>query len=109
MSVVQFHYGTLKQIENQSKKGRETKLAKVNVRYSDYLNEITDEISFELLTDTILKLKYDDKNSALIMSMADKITDNTELHGSLDLDGLNTLIKTLTVIRNQIIKKGASK
>ena len=81
-------------------------LAKVNVQYSDYLNEITDEISFELLTDTILKLKFDNKNSALIMSMADKITDNTELHGSLDLDGLNTLIKTLTVIRNQIIKKG---
>ena len=81
-------------------------LAKVNVQYSDYLNEITDEISFELLTDTILKLKFDEKNSALIMSMADKITDNTELHGSLDLDGLNTLIKTLTVIRNQIIKKG---
>lgn len=81
-------------------------MAKVNIKYSDYLNDITDEISFELLTDTILKLKYDDENSALIMSMADKITDNTELHGSLDLDGLNTLIKTLTVIRNQIIKKG---
>ena len=81
-------------------------LAKVNVQYSDYLNEITDEISFELLTDTILKLKFDNKNSAIVMSMADKITDNTELHGSLDLDGLNTLIKTLTVIRNQIIKKG---
>lgn len=81
-------------------------MAKVNVKYSDYLNDITDEISFELLTDTILKLKYDDENSALIMSMADKITDNTELHGSLDLDGLSTLIKTLSIIRNQIKQKG---
>lgn len=77
-------------------------MAKVKIKYLDYLNDITDEISFELLTDTILKLKYDDANSALIMSMADKITDNTELHGLLDLDGLNTLIKTLTIIRNQI-------
>lgn len=77
-------------------------MAKVKIKYSDYLNDITDEISFELLTDIILKLKYDEANSALIMSMADKITDNTELHGSLDLDGLNTLIKTLSVIRNQI-------
>lgn len=81
-------------------------MAKVNIKYSDYLNDITDEISFELLTNTILKLKYDNKNSALIMSMADKITDNTELHGSLDLDGLNTLIKTLSIIRNQIKQKG---
>lgn len=81
-------------------------MAKVNIKYSDYLNDITDEISFELLTDTILKLKYDDENSALIMSMADKITDNTELHGSLDLDGLSTLIKTLSIIRNQIKQKG---
>jgi len=81
-------------------------LAQVNIKYSDYLNDITDEISFELLTDIILKLKYDETNSALIMSMADKITDNTELHGSLDLDGLSTLIKTLTTIRNQI-KKGS--
>lgn len=77
-------------------------MAKVKIKYSDYLNDITDEISFELLTDVILKLKYDEANYALIMSMADKITDNTELHGSLDLDGLNTLIKTLSVIRNQI-------
>lgn len=77
-------------------------MTKVKIKYSDYLNDITDEISFELLTDIILKLKYDEVNSALIMSMADKITDNTELHGSLDLDGLNTLIKTLSVIRNQI-------
>lgn len=81
-------------------------MAKVNVKYSDYLNDITDEISFELLTDTILTLKYNDENSALVMSMADKITDNTELHGSLDLDGLNTLIKTLSIIRNQIKQKG---
>lgn len=72
------------------------------MKYSDFLNSITDEVSFELLTDIVLKLKYDAETESLIMSMEDKITDNTELHGSLDLDRLNTLIKTLTIIRNQI-------
>ena len=81
-------------------------VAEVNIKYSDFLNEITDEISFELLTDVILTLKYDNTNSAIILSMADKITDNTELHGSLNLDGLSTLIKTLSMIRNQIKQKG---
>lgn len=81
-------------------------MAEVNIKYSDFLNEITDEISFELLTDVILTLKYDNTNSAIILSMADKITDNTELHGSLNLDGLSTLIKTLSMIRNQIKQKG---
>lgn len=78
------------------------------MKYSDFLNSITDEVSFELLTDITLKLKYDPETKSLIMSMEDKITDNTELHGSLDLDRLNTLIKTLTIIRNQIkeLRKG---
>lgn len=80
------------------------------MKYSDFLNSITDEVTFELLTDIILKLKYDSESASLIMSMEDKITDNTELHGSLDLDRLNTLIKTLTIIRNQIkeLQKGAT-
>lgn len=77
-------------------------MSEVYMKYSDFLNSITDEVIFELLTDIILKLKYDPDSSSLIMSMEDKITDNTELQGSLDLDKLNTLIKTLTIIRNQI-------
>lgn len=77
-------------------------MSEVYIKYSDYLNSITDAISFELLTDVILSLKYDAESESLVMSMEDKITDNTELHGSLDLDRLNTLIKTLTIIRNQI-------
>ena len=83
-------------------------MSEVYMKYSDFLNQIPDEISFELLTDVILKLKYDSKEPSLIMSMEVKITDNTELHGSLDLDRLNTLIKTLTIIRNQLkeLQKG---
>lgn len=85
-------------------------MSEVYMKYSDFLNSITDEVIFELLTDVILKLKYDPESASLIMSMEDKITDNTELHGSLDLDRLNTLIKTLTIIRNQIkeLQKGAT-
>mgnify|MGYP007105522839 CR=1 FL=1 len=83
-------------------------MSEVYMKYSDFLNSITDEISFELLTDVILKLKYNPNAASLVMSMEDKITDNTELHGSLDLDRLNTLIKTLIIIRNQIkeLQKG---
>ncbi len=79
------------------------------MKYSDFLNSIADEVTFELLTDIVLKLKYNPESTSLIMSMEDKITDNTELHGSLDLDKLNTLIKTLTIIRNQLkeLQKGA--
>lgn len=85
-------------------------MLEIYMKYSDFLNSITDEVAFELLTDTILKLKYDQDSESLIMSMKDKITDNTELHGSLDLDRLNILIKTLTIIRNQIkeSKKGTT-
>ncbi len=77
-------------------------MSEVKVIYSDYLNSITDEVIFELLTDVMLKLKYDKKNESVVISMSDKITDNTELRGKLDFDGLNTLIKSLTIIRNQL-------
>lgn len=84
-------------------------MSKVCIKYFDFLNSITDEISFELLTDVILKLKYNPESDSIIISMEDKITDNTELHGSLDLDRLNTLIKTLALIRNQIQAKQTQK
>ena len=85
-------------------------MSEVYTKYSDVLNSVIDEITFELLTDITLKLKYDPESASLIMSMEDKITDNTELHGSLDLDRLNTLIKTLAIIRNQIkeLQKGVT-
>ena len=40
------------------------KMSEVKVIYSDYLNSITDEVIFELLTDVMLKLKYDKKMRA---------------------------------------------
>ena len=85
-------------------------MSEVYVKYSDFLNSVTDEASFELMTDVLLSLKFNAIEKELIMSMKDKITENVELHGSLDLDRLNTLIKTLTIIRNQIneSKRGES-
>lgn len=77
-------------------------MSEVYMKYSDFLNSIADEISFELVEDVILSLKYNEIDHELIMGMKDKITENIELRGSLDLDRLNTLIKTLTLIRNQI-------
>lgn len=79
-------------------------MSETYMKYSDFLNSIVDEISFELITDVILSLKYCEDKSELIMSMKDKITENVELQGGLDLNRLNTLIKTLIIIRNQIKK-----
>lgn len=85
-------------------------MSEVIMKYSDFLNSITEEMSFELMTDVILSLRYDKRNEEIVMSMKDKITANTELHGSLDFEKLNVLIKALTIIRNQIkqSKKGES-
>lgn len=77
-------------------------MSEVKVTYSDYLNSVTDEISFELLTDIIQNFKYEKELKSITLSMADKITDNMQLTGTLNSDGLNTLIKTLTIIRKQI-------
>lgn len=107
MSQVQSLSSQLFEIGKYIKKVGEF-MSEVYMKYSDFLNSITDEVSFELMTDVILTLKYDENNEEVIMSMKDKITANVELHGGLDLDRLNTLIKTLTIIRNQIkeSKKG---
>lgn len=76
-------------------------MSEVYMKYSDFLNSVTDEVSFELLTDVILKLKFNATIDRTVISMEDKITENTEIHGELDYDRLNTLIKVLTIIRNQ--------
>ena len=33
-------------------------MSEVYMKYSDFLNSIADEVTFELLTDIVLKLKY---------------------------------------------------
>lgn len=77
-------------------------MSNVNVSYSDFLEGNVERVSFELLQDKILGLKYNEKDLSLIISIADKITENMELNGALDYDGVNVLIKALSVIRNRM-------
>lgn len=75
----------------------------VMINYSEYSsNPIAQEIEFELIKDIILKLKYDEENREVIISMADTITANTELEGKLDYKKVNILIRALSQLRNQI-------
>lgn len=75
----------------------------VKISYSEYSgNPVAEEIEFELIKDVTLKLKYEKESSAVIISMADTITANTELEGKLDYDKVNVLIRALSQLRNQI-------
>lgn len=77
-------------------------MSNVNVSYSDFLEGNVERVSFELLQDKILGLKYNEKDLSLVISIADKITESMELHGSLNYEGVNVLIKALSVIRNRM-------
>jgi hypothetical protein len=78
----------------------------VTVQYSEYTNNpVAKEISFELLPDILLSLKYEADEESVSISMSDTISANTELEGKLDYDGLNVLIRALTQLRNQIKDK----
>lgn len=75
----------------------------VTITYSKYANsQIAKEISFELIKDILLKLKYNDNDKSVSISMSDMISDNTKLEGSLDYDKVNLLIKVLSQLSNQI-------
>ena len=75
----------------------------VKVVYSEFTNSpVASEIEFELLTDVILNIKYDPKQSGIVMTMSDAITENTELSGFLDSDKVNVLIKSLSQIKGQL-------
>lgn len=75
----------------------------VKVVYSEYSSDpVIKEIELELVKDTMLKLTCDMESRHLCISMADTITDNTEISGKLDCDKLNALIRALAQIRNQL-------
>lgn len=77
-------------------------MSNVNVSYSDFLEGNVERVSFELLQDKILGLEYNEKDLSLVISIADKITESMELHGALNYEGVNVLIKALSVIRNRM-------
>ncbi len=75
----------------------------VKVVYSEYgSTPVIKEIELELVKDTMLKLSCDMDEKQLCISMADAITENTEISGKLDFDKLNVLIRALAQVRNQI-------
>jgi len=75
----------------------------VRVVYSEYSSvPVMKEVELELVQDTLLKLSCDMTEKQVSISMADTITDNTELSGRLDFEALNTLIRVLAQIRNQL-------
>lgn len=75
----------------------------VIVSYSDYNNSpIAQQIQFEFVEDLSLTLKFLEDEKAVSICMADTITANTALEGKLDLEKLNTLIKSLAQLRNQL-------
>lgn len=75
----------------------------VIISYSDYnISPVAQQIKFEFLDDLSLTLKYLEDEKAVSICMADTITANTALEGKLDLEKLNTLIKSLAQLRNQL-------
>ena len=82
----------------------------VIVSYSDYnISPVAQQIKFEFVEDLSLTLRFLEDEKAVSICMADTITDNTALEGKLDLEKLNTLIKSLSQLRNQlkeVSKKG---
>lgn len=76
----------------------------VTISYSDYSNNspIAEEIKFELAEDKLLTLRYNKAAKNVAIAMADTISDNTELEGTLDIDKINVLIRALSQLKNQI-------
>lgn len=74
----------------------------VKVEYTDFSrdNSEVQKITFELLPNTILTLVQD--GGSLNLSMSDESTDNVEISGTLDLESINNLIRSLTIFRNQV-------
>ena len=74
----------------------------VKVEYTDFSRDSSEvqKITFELLPNTILTLIQDEGN--LNLSMSDESTDNVEISGTLDLESINNLIRSLTIFRNQV-------
>lgn len=77
--------------------------SQVRVLYSEYSpTPVIKEIELELVKDTVLRLSCNKDERQIGISMADTITENTEISGKLDYDKLNALIKALAQIRNQL-------
>lgn len=77
-------------------------MGNVTVEYSDFAKEksIVEKISFELIPNTTLEL-FQGNESDLSMTMTS--TDGTVLSGTLDLETIAALIRSLVIFKNQIV------
>lgn len=77
-------------------------MGNVTVEYSDFAKEksIVEKISFELIPNTTLEL-FQENESDLSMTMTS--TDGTVLSGTLDLETIAALIRSLVIFKNQIV------
>lgn len=91
-------------------------MSNVIVKYSDFSRDksVVDEIIFDLLPSTTLVLSQNNvKNNSeedneetvsnnLIIYMVDKSTDEVEISGELDIETINSLIRSLIIFRGQL-------
>lgn len=79
----------------------------VIVKYKKFDNNhpIMSEVQFELVENTVLKLIYNEDAEEIKICMSDSISDNLELEGTLNSTKINTLIKCLSQLKNQIYLK----
>lgn len=79
----------------------------VIVKYKKFDNNhpIMSEVQFELVENTVLKLIYNEDAEEIKICMSDSISDNLELEGTLNPTKINTLIKCLSQLKNQIYLK----
>lgn len=75
---------------------------KVLVNYSNFNENIINEIVLKLFKDVQFEIKIDEKNpEELVLLMKDEISANVELQGNLDYDTLNSLLKALSTFKKQ--------
>ncbi len=77
-------------------------MGNVTVEYSDFAKEksIVEKISFELIPNTTLELLQENESD---LSMTMTSTDGTVLSGTLDLETIAALIRSLVIFKNQIV------
>lgn len=77
-------------------------MGNVTVEYSDFAKEksIVEKISFKLIPNTTLELLQENESD---LSMTMTSTDGTVLSGTLDLETIAALIRSLVIFKNQIV------
>lgn len=78
-------------------------MSKVHVNYSDFNSNIIENVSMSLFGDTLFEVDINNNEvNNIVLSMKDEITSNVEVHGSIDLNALNSLLKVLSTVKKQL-------